>query len=71
MEYVPWEEGALELGLDEELGVEQVRGRVKGRARDGGVDVVRSGDGVTVRFKLASAGLPDCRKPGTGSRLTR
>ena len=66
MGYVPWEEGAPELGLDEELGVEQVRGRVKGRARDRGVDVVRSGDSVTVRFKLASAGHPDCREPGTG-----
>ena len=51
MGYVPWEEGAPVLGLDEELGVEQVRGRVKGRARDRGVDVVRGGDSVPVSEK--------------------
>ena len=46
--YTPREQGALELGLDEELAVEQVRGRVERRARDRGVDVVRGGDSVPV-----------------------
>ena len=49
MEYVPWEEGALELGFNEELGVEQVGGRVEGRTRDRGVDVVGRSDGVPIQ----------------------
>ena len=44
--YAPREQGALELGLDEELAIEQVRGRVERRARDSGVDVVRTRNGV-------------------------
>ena len=40
------EDRAPELGLDEELGVEELGGRVEGRAGDGGVDVVGGGDGV-------------------------
>ena len=37
---------ALELSLDEELGVEDLRSGVEGRAWDRGVDLVGSGDGV-------------------------
>ena len=37
---------ALELSLDEELGVEDGRGGVEGRARDCCVDEVGGGDGV-------------------------
>ncbi len=40
------EERAAELGLDEELGVEELGRRVEGRSGDGGVDVVGSRDGV-------------------------
>ena len=40
------EDRAPELGLDEELGVEELGGRVEGRAGDGGVDVVSGGDGM-------------------------
>lgn len=47
---VPWEQSAAELSLNEELAVEQRRGRVKWRARDRGVDLIRSGDRV-----------PECR----------
>ena len=43
---VPWEEDTAELSFDEELGVENVRRRVEGRARDGGIDVVGGGDSV-------------------------
>ena len=37
---------ATELGLDEELSVEDGRGGIEGRARDGGVDKVGGGNGV-------------------------
>ena len=47
MESLPWEAGSAELGLEEELGVEDLRGRVEGNSWDGGVDEVGSGDGVT------------------------
>ena len=40
------EERAAELGLDEELGVEELGGGVEGRSGDGRVDVVGGGDGV-------------------------
>ena len=38
--YAPREEGALELGLDEELSVHQIGRRVERSVRDGGVDIV-------------------------------
>ena len=41
------EERTAELGLDEELGVEDGRGRVEGRARDRRVDEVGGSDGVS------------------------
>ena len=41
------EESAAELGLDEELGVEDGRGRVEGRARDRRVHEVGGSDGVS------------------------
>ena len=40
------EERAAELGLDEELGVEDGGSRVEGDTRDSGVNVVGTGDGV-------------------------
>ena len=40
------EQRAAELSLDEELGVEELGGRVEGRSGDGRVDVVGSRDGV-------------------------
>ena len=40
------EERAAELGLDEELGVEERRSRVEGRARDRRVNQVGGSDGV-------------------------
>ena len=40
------EERTTELGLDEELAVEDVRGRVEWGARDGRVNIVLSSDGV-------------------------
>ena len=40
------EERTAELSLDEELGVEDLRSGVEGRAWDRGVDLVGSGDGV-------------------------
>lgn len=46
---VAGEERAAELGLDEELRVEQLGGGVEGRSRDGRVDVVGSSDRVPVR----------------------
>lgn len=42
------EEGTLELGLDEELGVEDVGGRVEGSSGDSLVNVVGGGDGMTM-----------------------
>ena len=47
MESLPWEAGSTELGLEEELGVEDLRGGVEGNSWDGGVDEVRSSDSVT------------------------
>ena len=41
-----WEGLAPKLSLEEELGVEELRGRVEGRARDRVVDTVGGGDGV-------------------------
>ena len=47
MESLPWEAGSTELGLEEELGVEDLRGGVEGNSWDGGVDEVGSSDSVT------------------------
>ena len=42
------EERTTKLGLDEELGVKELGGRVEGGSRDGGVDVVSRSNGVAV-----------------------
>ena len=44
--YIPGEGGTTELGLDEELAIENGGRRVEGRARDGGVNIVLSGSRV-------------------------
>ena len=43
---LPRESSAAQLSLDEELAIHDRRRRVEGRARDGRVDIVLSGDGV-------------------------
>ena len=43
----PWEEGSAELGLDEELSIEDRGSRVERRTGDGRVNFVGSGDRVT------------------------
>ena len=42
------EEGSLELGLDEELRVEDVGGRVEGRSGNGFVNVIGGSDRVAI-----------------------
>ena len=44
--YTPGEGGTTELGLDEELAIENGGRRVEGRARNGGVNIVLSGSRV-------------------------
>ena len=44
---IPWEESTTELSLDEELAIHDRGGGVEGRARDGWVDIVLGGCGVS------------------------